>query len=85
MVDFCVTVPFPSAELATMVFRTLNVDTELREDLVSRHYRVDGSSFVATFRGANPKLVRTCVGSFFDMLMLAVRTLDRFGSQQLRQ
>ncbi len=79
MIEFEVRVPFCRAELAEMVHKTLAVDTELREDVVSRSYRVEGGGeFVAVFRGRSAKMVRTCVTSFFDMLLLAVRTAERF-------
>ncbi len=82
MIVFEVSVPFVRAELAEMVLRTLEVDVELREDVVSRSYRRDDNCFVAVFSGRSAKMVRTCVTSFYDMLLLAVRTAERFDVQQ---
>ncbi len=78
MVTFEVSIPFEREELAEMVLKTLSVDTELREDVVSRNYRRDGCCFIAVFKGQSPKMLRTCVTSFFDMLLVAVRTIERF-------
>lgn len=62
-----------------MVYNTLIVDTELRDDLVQRSYRVEQHEFCIKFTSKNAKMLRTSVSSFFDMLLLAVRTLEKFG------
>ena len=78
MVVYTVSIPFVRAELAEMVHRALAVDTELREDVVKRTYRVEGNVFHVQFSGRSCKTVRTCVSSFFDMLILAVKTAEKF-------
>jgi hypothetical protein len=75
-------VPFERESLAEMVMQTLAVDTELREDVVARTYRREGRCFVVVFKGESPKMVRTCVTSFFDMLLLAVRIAERFDTNK---
>lgn len=82
MVVFEVRVPFERAELAEMVLSALAVDAELREDVVARAYRRDDRALVAVFSGANPKILRTCVSSFFDMLLVAVKTAERFDPER---
>lgn len=77
--EYSVRVPFGRAEWAEMVFNTLSVDTELKEDVVQRHYKVEKDVFEATFKAQSAKMLRTSVSSFYDMLLLAVQTLERFG------
>jgi hypothetical protein len=40
---------------------------------------VQNNVFTATFSAKSAKILRTSVTGFYDMLLLAVKTLERFG------
>ena len=78
--QYCVEIPFERSEWAHMVYNTLAVDTELKEDLVQRHYEIANERvFIARFSSNSAKMLRTSVSSFYDMLLLACKTIEQFG------
>jgi len=69
----------PSAEWASIVKNSLEVDGELKNSPITRVFASDGSTFVATFSCPDLKALRTSLTSFNNMLSLAVKTLNEFG------
>jgi len=69
--------------MGQMVYNTLVVDTELKQDLVQRSYAVQGNRFVATFSSDSAKMLRTSVSSFYDMLLLATKAIEMFAPDNI--
>jgi tRNA threonylcarbamoyladenosine modification (KEOPS) complex Pcc1 subunit len=71
-------VEFDSPREAEIVFQTLSVDAELRPDDAARAMRLDGATVTVEFSAREPRMLRASVGTFYDLLGLAVRTLEAF-------
>ena len=67
-------------DFAQMVKNTMEVDKELRPQLVRRTYSVEENHLVALFEAKACRDLRTSMTSFFDMVLLATRTVNTFGS-----
>jgi len=76
--ELSVSVPFPSTREAEIVLKTLQVDPEPKRSQLVRTMRVEGSDLLVTFACSEPATLRVSVGSFFDLLTLAVKTIQRF-------
>jgi EKC/KEOPS complex subunit LAGE3/PCC1 len=63
---------------AEMVRTTMEVDKEIRPHLIRRVYSVEGNEFVAFFEAKSCKDLRVSLTSFYDMLLLATRTINAF-------
>jgi len=77
---FDATVPFESARHAQMVCDTLAVDPELRPNDVKRKLSVQDAALRIHFEAQEARMLRAAVGTFCDLLALAVRTLEAFQS-----
>ncbi|EIE21300.1 hypothetical protein COCSUDRAFT_83524 [Coccomyxa subellipsoidea C-169] len=55
---------------------------QLRPKLVTRELTVDGSTLHIFFSAADARTLRAAVGTFYDLLALATRTLEAFGPAQ---
>uniref|UniRef100_A0A6U1EEW5 Transcription factor Pcc1 n=1 Tax=Tetraselmis chuii TaxID=63592 RepID=A0A6U1EEW5_9CHLO len=78
--QFCCEVTLSSHDWATMVRDALCVDPELRPTEVTRDIIVKGNTLYLTFSASEPRLLRSAVGPFTDLLGLAVRALESFGA-----
>jgi len=72
-------VPFDSEQQATVAYNTLRVDAEPPRGNVTKQLTVDGANLIVEFDGPQARSVRVSVNTFFDLLILTVRTIDRFG------
>jgi tRNA threonylcarbamoyladenosine modification (KEOPS) complex Pcc1 subunit len=71
-------IEFDCAEHAGYVRQALAVDPELRPQEVARQLRTEGPVLVLTFRAKQMRMLRAAVGTFLDLVALAVRTLEAF-------
>ena len=78
MFKFVTAVTFPAENQARMVFEALSVDPELRPDDVSRDMAVSECQLQVTFAAKEVRLLRAAVGTFCDLMSLAIRTLEAF-------
>eukprot|EP00877_Chromochloris_zofingiensis_P002647 jgi/Chrzof1/12383/Cz06g32140.t1 len=76
---FCGSVDFDSQEAADIVRRALEVDPELHPDQVSKELHVEDNKLIINFAATELRLLRAAVGTFYDMLALATRTVEQFG------
>ena len=76
--EVSVRVPFPSAREAEIVYNTLRVDPEPKRSQLVRSMTVEGADLRVTFACDEPTTMRVSVGSFFDLLTLATKTVQRF-------
>ncbi|BDA51117.1 probable EKC/KEOPS complex subunit LAGE3 [Coccomyxa sp. Obi] len=67
---------------AQVVRDALAVDPELRPKLVTRELTVDGNTLHIFFSAVDTRTLRAAVGTFYDLLGLATRTLEAFGPAQ---
>jgi tRNA threonylcarbamoyladenosine modification (KEOPS) complex Pcc1 subunit len=75
----CVTrVPCSSSRIAQLLLNVLDVDKEIAPDKITRTMRVEGSELVVTIEASEARLLRASMASFFDMAMVAMRTLCEF-------
>eukprot|EP00961_Rhodomonas_salina_P166539 2244254-Rhodomonas_salina.1 len=56
--------------------KPLAVDEELHADRVHRVVRSEGNKLIAEFAAIDARMLRVSVNSFFEMAVLATRTLD---------
>merc|ERR1712137_1242289 len=75
-------IEYPSAEWAEYVRNALKVDKELRSQIIKKELLCDGNVLVIKLSSSeeNVKILRTSASSIFDMVHLATRTLNAFGS-----
>jgi len=76
--EVTVDVPFPSERQAEIVYKTLRVDPEPKRSLLTKKLTLDGAVLHAHFSCVEPATMRVSVGAFFDLLTLAVKTIQRF-------
>jgi len=80
--EVSIKVPFPSEREAEIVYNTLRVDPEPKRSQLVRSMNLEGSDLCVTFTCDEPTTMRVSVGSFFDLLTLSVKTIQRFGDMQ---
>jgi len=51
---------------------------QLRQDQVTRSLTVEGSTIHMAFTATEPRLLRAAVGTFCDLLRLAITVLENF-------
>ncbi|KAE8878155.1 hypothetical protein PF005_g22356 [Phytophthora fragariae] len=74
--EICLT--FPEEVDAHYVLQTLEVDDELQPDKIHRTLAVKGTELHVHFEATEIRLLRAAVSSFYDMGVLAARTLLEF-------
>ena len=83
-----IVVPFEEERRARAVGLALGVDRELQPDVVRKEVScersADGKSWevVATFAASELKALRSAVSSYYDLLAVSVRTVERFDKPQ---
>jgi len=70
---------FEREHWARIVMNTLEVDKELRPSLVQRSMTVENSNLKVSMSSSELRMLRTSISSFFDMILLATRTINQFG------
>lgn len=78
--SFTSTVTFEDAHHASMVHTAMSVDAELRPDDVTRKLSLDGNQMTLAFASNDARMLRAAVGTFCDLMALALRTLEAFKS-----
>ena len=76
--EVSVRVPFPSEREADVVYNTLRVDPEPKRSQLVKTMAVEGADLCVSFACGEPTTMRVSVGSFFDLLALTVKTIERF-------
>ena len=71
-------IEFETSGHADLVNQALSVDPELRPDDVTRELKTEGTVLVIRFRAKQLRMLRAAVGTFLDLVALAVRTLEAF-------
>lgn len=74
-----VSVPFPSERDAEIVYNSLRIDPDPKRSACSKKLSLEGSVLTASFTAKEAKQLRVSVNSFFDLLLLAINTVRRFG------
>jgi len=76
--EVSVRVPFSSEREADIVYNTLRVDPEPKRSQLVKTMAVEGADLCVSFACDEPTTMRVSVGSFFDLLALTVKTIERF-------
>ena len=76
--EVSVRVPFSSEREADIVYNTLRVDPEPKRSQLVKTMAVEGTDLCVSFACDEPTTMRVSVGSFFDLLALTVKTIERF-------
>ena len=74
------TIPFAKSEHAKIAFRTLDVDSEPRKELITRTLKLQEESLIVNWSAKEARLLRVSINSFLDHLTSVVETLHEFGS-----
>ncbi|KAF6002285.1 hypothetical protein F1559_003871 [Cyanidiococcus yangmingshanensis] len=69
---YCVEIGFETSQHAAWVLWSLELDPELRPQLVQRELEAHQQLFRATFRGKDAHVLRTAINAFYDALRLAI-------------
>mmetsp|Transcript_10915 Transcript_10915/g.26197 ORF Transcript_10915/g.26197 Transcript_10915/m.26197 type:complete len:87 (-) Transcript_10915:6-266(-) len=73
---YSLSLEYPNQEYSQHVSNALAVDEELHADRVHRVVRSEGNKLIAEFAAIDARMLRVSVNSFFEMAVLATRTLD---------
>jgi len=68
-------VEYPSAQIATIIQQTLSTDAELQPLKANRTLTVEGSALVVHFDCSQVKLLRVCLRTLIDTMLLATETV----------
>ncbi|XP_053970983.1 uncharacterized protein LOC128888664 [Hylaeus anthracinus] len=72
-------IPFPSAREAEIIYQVLRVDKEPSRSGVSKDLTLNNNILQVLFSGAEARKVRVALTSFFDSLILVTETIQQFG------
>lgn len=71
-------IPFPSEELAKIVYNSLRVDREPIRGGASRQFQLHGHVLIVLFEATLAKNVRVSVTTLLELTLLSMQTIDRF-------
>ncbi|KAA8493001.1 hypothetical protein FVE85_9273 [Porphyridium purpureum] len=71
-------VPFPDARLAEIIVRVMNVDEELRPEVIERVVERRDSVVIIRLESSDLKSLRTAVNSFYDYFLVSVHAMREF-------
>jgi tRNA threonylcarbamoyladenosine modification (KEOPS) complex Pcc1 subunit len=74
-----ISVPFPSATEALIVYNSLRVDKDPKTSTATKSLSVKDNRLIAILQARNAKHLRVSVTSFFEFVLLSCRTIQRFG------
>eukprot|EP01026_Neomeris_dumetosa_P005665 TRINITY_DN1165_c0_g1_i1.p7 TRINITY_DN1165_c0_g1~~TRINITY_DN1165_c0_g1_i1.p7 ORF type:complete len:105 (-),score=4.89 TRINITY_DN1165_c0_g1_i1:1164-1451(-) len=80
--QFTSEIPFQSENAAEVVCDSLSVDPELRPQFVDKQLSRDGKILKVYFAATEIKMLRAAVGTFLDLLKLAIQTVEQFSLEQ---
>ncbi|XP_018405070.1 PREDICTED: uncharacterized protein LOC108781565 [Cyphomyrmex costatus] len=72
-------VPFPSAREAEVVYQVLRVDKEPPRSRITKNLTLNNNILEVSFSGKEARKVRVALTSFFDSLLLVTETIEKFG------
>mmetsp|Transcript_22175 Transcript_22175/g.30545 ORF Transcript_22175/g.30545 Transcript_22175/m.30545 type:complete len:86 (-) Transcript_22175:153-410(-) len=78
MVESLIKITFPCKIHAEMTKESLEVDEELQPLRLSKTFTVEDNVLIVHFRASDVKMLRVGMSSFFDMALVASKTLLEF-------
>ncbi|XP_015432219.1 PREDICTED: uncharacterized protein LOC107188440 [Dufourea novaeangliae] len=72
-------IPFPSAREAEIVYQVLRVDKEPSKGSVSKELTLDNNLLQVVITGTEARKVRVALTAFFDSIILVTETIQKFG------
>ncbi|KAG5309711.1 LAGE3 protein, partial [Acromyrmex insinuator] len=76
-------VPFPSAREAEVVYQVLRVDEEPPRSEATKNLTLNNNILEVSFSGKEARKIRVALTSFFDNLLLVTETIEKFGPPEL--
>ena len=73
-----ISVPFPTNQFAKIALNSLSPDPEPRNSLVTKEFILDNNILRVNYVAKEARLLRVAVGSFFDLLLLVIESIDMF-------
>ncbi|ORX82643.1 transcription factor Pcc1 [Anaeromyces robustus] len=74
-------IPFPEKKYAEIAARTLNVDNELKQDIIERTITTDKNVLIINFESSNAKSLRTSTQNIMELLALITKTMGEFNDK----
>ncbi|CAK9816287.1 EKC/KEOPS complex subunit LAGE3 [Anthophora quadrimaculata] len=75
-------IPFPSAREAEIVYQVLRVDKEPSRGSVTKNLTLDNNLLQVLISGTEARKIRVALTSFFDSLILVTETMQQFGPSE---
>ncbi|KAJ1643925.1 hypothetical protein LPJ64_004357 [Coemansia asiatica] len=75
------TIPFATADLATIALSSLAVDREISEGKVRRTLTAQENKLIVTFDADTLRMLRVSINGFMDSLILVAKTLESFANK----
>ncbi|KAM0872928.1 hypothetical protein ACQ4PT_038388 [Festuca glaucescens] len=72
-------VDYGSEDHASIVYKTLAVDTELQPDKVRREMTVSGGKLVVRFEAIEARFLRASFSAFVDLMVLLTKLVEEYG------
>jgi len=69
---------YGDSNFANIIKNTLEVDAELKPQIISRSMEVNQTILYITYESADLRMLRTSLTGFFEMLQLATLTIKEF-------
>lgn len=79
MFEANLSIPFPSSKEAEIAYHSLRVDVEPSRGGAKKVLSVEENTLCVKIVAKEARQLRVSVNSFFDLLILVVKTLERFG------
>ncbi|KAM0904440.1 hypothetical protein ACQ4PT_018000 [Festuca glaucescens] len=71
-------VDYGSEDHASIVYKTLAVDTELQPDKVRREMTVSGGKLVVRFEAIEARFLRASFSAFVDLMVLLTKLVEEY-------
>ncbi|ORX45046.1 transcription factor Pcc1 [Piromyces finnis] len=72
-------IPYPEERYAEIAAKTLNVDKELKENVIRRSITTEKNVLIINFECTNAKSLRTSTQNIMELLTLITKTMNEFG------
>ncbi|GAA5828120.1 hypothetical protein JCM11251_002598 [Rhodosporidiobolus azoricus] len=76
-------IPFPTAENATLIKRVIEVDRVLKPSELTRSLQVEGTSLVVKLRARTVSQARVALDHLLSDIQLVVQTMHKFGPSDI--
>ncbi|XP_064456381.1 uncharacterized protein LOC135367172 [Ornithodoros turicata] len=79
----CMKIPFSSEHHAEVAYNSLRIDPEPKRALCSKKLSLHGNILQVDFVAQGPRHLRSSMRSFSELLLLVIKTIERFHPKPL--